>query len=128
MKKTPGKELFSDVPCMGEIVRLNNEELRQKLLSREDMTSRQIDIGEIPAQDPNAYGSPEYPYAEWAKIRPGKAVEITLLLRHRHPRGVRTTLERYFQRHNMGLRVVQRQERDRPRMWVARPREEEKQL
>jgi hypothetical protein len=111
-------------PTWDEIIDRTDEELRQKLLTRKDITDGHIDIGEIPGRLPRPGSRTAYPYDEWAKIPPGKAVEITLLLRSRHPQGVGRTLTRYFEAHNMGLHAVLRQEAGQWRMWVIRPPKE----
>jgi hypothetical protein len=110
---------------MEEIAARTNEDYRTVLLSRRDIAGKYVNIADIPAVPPPPGRTPLYPYKEWARIPPGKAVEITLLLRGRKPYCVKRALARYIRRHQLGLRIMERVTAGQSRMWVTKPPREE---
>lgn len=77
------------------------------------MKPRYLDIKDIPSPMMGRPGT--YPFAEWAKIPPGKGLEITHWLDGRPPKAVVTNVGWYRRTHGGTLRAVSRQ----GRVWIV---------
>lgn len=84
-------------------------------MAEQKTTADYIDISEIPGR-PGA--KPKWPYDEWAKIPPGRALEVTDLLDGTPPRSLAVAVKSYWRRHDLGLVCMIRNDR----AWIARPK------